>query len=291
MNPIVKTQFRENLQYLATETWKRSFYTVPRAGKVHADASYRVERSSYPGQDILYCISGRGTVRTAGTLLQVRTGQVAWIDCETPHAHWADAADPWTLLWFRLDGPDLANCRIRLWGNRAPVVSVTDGALLTVWFERLFGLLRLRESHIDLKLHIQVAAFFVMLGEALDGGSDAAYPASLRYVLKGLRAQPNREWSSSDLEQIGGKSAAHLRRLFRTHLHTTPRHWLTRERVMLAQKLLLDGDISIANVAEKCGFSDVYHFGREFKKNVGISPSAWRRSERGIAQTDPLSTA
>jgi len=40
---------------------------------------------------------------------------------------------------------------------------------------------------------------------------------------------------------------------------------------------------SLAEVAEACGFCDVYHFGREFKRSVGISPAAWRRSELSAA--------
>ena len=44
--------------------------------------------------------------------------------------------------------------------------------------------------------------------------------------------------------------------------------------------MLRDGS-PIASVAEACGFCDVYHFSREFKRVVGASPAAWRRKELG----------
>lgn len=45
---------------------------------------------------------------------------------------------------------------------------------------------------------------------------------------------------------------------------------------MQAQSLLVQGDQPLAEVAEACGFCDVYHFGREFKRSVGISPARLR---------------
>jgi AraC-like DNA-binding protein len=44
--------------------------------------------------------------------------------------------------------------------------------------------------------------------------------------------------------------------------------------------MLRDGS-PIASVAEACGFCDVYHFSREFKRVVGAAPAAWRRKELG----------
>ena len=52
---------------------------------------------------------------------------------------------------------------------------------------------------------------------------------------------------------------------------------------MRAQLLLLESGVSLARIADLCGFCDVYHLGREFKRLVGIPPAAWRRSEIGAA--------
>ena len=68
--------------------------------------------------------------------------------------------------------------------------------------------------------------------------------------------------------------------VFRKHLRESPRRWRIRERLIAAQSLIRENAL-IAGVAEACGFCDVYHFGREFKRVVGTSPAAWRRAEFG----------
>ena len=61
----------------------------------------------------------------------------------------------------------------------------------------------------------------------------------------------------------------------------SPREWLQRERLTYAQSLMTSGDAKLAEIAGICGFCDVYHFGRAFKRAVGVSPAAWRRGELG----------
>ena len=39
-------------------------------------------------------------------------------------------------------------------------------------------------------------------------------------------------------------------------------------------------DLAIAEVAEKCGFSDPSHFARRFRKRFGVTPIQYRRALR-----------
>lgn len=68
------------------------------------------------------------------------------------------------------------------------------------------------------------------------------------------------------MSSVGGVSPSQVRRLFARYLRTTPRRWLTRERLIHAQTLIVQDRYVLAEVAERCGFCDVYHFSREFKR-------------------------
>ncbi|PSJ58461.1 AraC family transcriptional regulator [Mesorhizobium ephedrae] len=278
---LEKTTFLESLHYVPEPGWTRTAFSVLRAGKVAAAPDYRVARAVHPGQDVIYCLSGGGTVETLGQRLEVRPGQLAWIANEAPHAHMADPADPWTVLWFRLDGPDPAALRAKLFGDGPPRVAFAESANPAAWFDRLFVAMRGRDARLDLRLNQFVAEFLTMVDHALAGTAAQNVPAPLAAALGAMRADLGLPWSASDLSAVTGLGHSQTRRLFRKHLRTGPRQWLIRERLMHAQALLVESDAPLAEIAEQCGFCDVYHFGREFKRSVGIAPAAWRRSELG----------
>jgi transcriptional regulator GlxA family with amidase domain len=78
-----------------------------------------------------------------------------------------------------------------------------------------------------------------------------------------------------------------VRRLFRRHLRTSPHQWLLRERLTRAQTLMSDSPLSLAEIAELCGFCDVYHFSREFRRSIGLPPASWRKHEIGRTRRTP----
>ncbi len=77
-----------------------------------------------------------------------------------------------------------------------------------------------------------------------------------------------------------GISKGYLFRSFRQEMGITPMNYLNRYRVNRAKELLTVSDKSITEVALFVGFSDSAHFTRLFQKEVGVSPSAYRRGQR-----------
>ena len=136
-------------------------FSVMRAGKVAAGPDYGIERPNHTGQDILYCLSGRRRRDARAKAARCEPGQIVWIANEEPHAHFADPISPWTLLWFRLDGPFLPTLRRRLF-NAGPLrVSMPEeGIVADVVRSSLRHYARARIGQ-DLRLNQLVGDFLV----------------------------------------------------------------------------------------------------------------------------------
>lgn len=276
-----KSSFLESLHYVPDTMWTAAAYTIVRAGMVSAGPDYRVVRDRHVGQDILFCLSGAGTVETLGRRFEIGPGQLAWIANELPHAHYAHPENPWTLRWFRVDGPNTLALREKIFGDSEPIVSVAEPMVLQAWFDRLFLAMRGGGTGLDLRLNQFVGEFLSIVDTAVRGDGQGGSPEQLSAVLLAMRGDLGRSWSGKDLASLAGLSPSHIRRLFRKHLRTSPHQWLLRERLTHAQALISDSGMAMSEIAEVCGFCDVYHFSREFKRSIGIPPATWRKREHG----------
>lgn len=73
-------------------------------------------------------------------------------------------------------------------------------------------------------------------------------------------------------------SPVQFRRVFREAYGCAPSEYLMRLRLERACDLLrAEGDYSVSETAEMCGFSSLYYFSRAFKKHMGITPGRYRR--------------
>lgn len=79
-----------------------------------------------------------------------------------------------------------------------------------------------------------------------------------------------------DLASESNMSTFHFARSFKKTTGHSPHKYLTTMRLEKAMTLLPQ-DIPLAEVASESGFSDQAHFTRVFKKNVGVTPAAYRR--------------
>lgn len=72
-------------------------------------------------------------------------------------------------------------------------------------------------------------------------------------------------------------SPAYLTRLLKRETGQTFVQYLTARRISLARELLLHTNLSIKEIASRCGFMDEAYFGRRFRLYEKTSPTAFRR--------------
>ena len=66
-------------------------------------------------------------------------------------------------------------------------------------------------------------------------------------------------------------------RRFKAETGTTPYHWITNQRVLLAERLLEETDETIERIATRVGFSNATAFRHHFARLRGTSPQRYRR--------------
>jgi AraC family transcriptional regulator len=83
--------------------------------------------------------------------------------------------------------------------------------------------------------------------------------------------------SLEDLARVAGVSRFHFARQFRAYTGESPMGYLVRTRVERAKTLLRDSHARVVDISAELGFADQSHFGRTFRRMVGMPPSAYAR--------------
>jgi AraC family transcriptional regulator len=83
--------------------------------------------------------------------------------------------------------------------------------------------------------------------------------------------------SVDEVANACGISADQFGTIFKRSTGISPHRWLVLQRVERAKSLLRRSDGSLADIAVACGFANQSHFTRVFSREVGLSPTQWRR--------------
>ncbi len=89
-----------------------------------------------------------------------------------------------------------------------------------------------------------------------------------------------KNWTLEEMAALIPFSSSRFHTLYKTLFGTTPTKDLIDMRVSLAKSLLRSNqDMPLADVAEKLGYNDQYHFIRQFKSVTGQTPGKYRKKK------------
>ncbi len=84
----------------------------------------------------------------------------------------------------------------------------------------------------------------------------------------------------SEFAEIANRSTSTFRREFEDYYQTTPGKWLTGKRLEKASLLLKTSSKTISELTFDCGFKNVSHFSKSFKKKFKFSPTEYRQQNK-----------
>ncbi|WP_051792451.1 GlxA family transcriptional regulator [Amycolatopsis jejuensis] len=85
----------------------------------------------------------------------------------------------------------------------------------------------------------------------------------------------------ADLAAHASRSARSFARIFTDEMGTSPIKWLNAARVDQARELLETTDLTVDDIAVRCGLGTPANFRRHFRRATGTTPSSYRRMFAG----------
>lgn len=110
--------------------------------------------------------------------------------------------------------------------------------------------------------------------------SEVPYFHDLLKIRKKILSDPSINWKIKDLAKEITLSPAYFQVLYKKAFGTTCLSDIIENKITTAKEFLLSTDMSITEIASELGYSQVYHFIRQFKKSTGVTPGAFRKSMR-----------
>jgi AraC family transcriptional activator of pobA len=244
---------------------------------------------------LLYLQSGSGEVLFDSERVQVCAPSVVYVPAQVVHGfHWAGQVEGQVITAAQ---PPLESIAQVLAPNLLAAVRKPQVIALPRWPTEDDPLLPLclalrEEYHNRAREHVasSMALLLALLIQALRHGQEAPdpahRPASRRsQQLTGFRELVDRHYREH--RPLGfyagelGMTLATLGRLCQEHLGMTPMNVINARLVLEAKRVLGHSDASVKQIAHELGFADVGYFSRFFRKQCGVSPSAFRVEKPG----------
>ncbi len=232
---------------------------------------WKMNANLHEYSEILYCQKGRGKVTINGDVIEISEKQFLWIPPNYIHQYDCPNAQVICAVFSN----DLIPLFFKALKGRYYCVSAIDAKELSVVLDMLYELKK--EDYLTVSGYLNLICAWVIKHSEFENARQTdgiLYQKVISYI-------STHYTEDITLARIASKFGYNEKYLSHTLHNLTGIHFrqlISFYRINHSKMLLTNSkDMSISSIATKCGFNSLNTFNREFKRMVGISPSAYRR--------------
>lgn len=229
---------------------------------------------------ILRCGKGEGVIYIDGAPIALHENDFILIPANYPHEYYA-VSEPWEVNWIVFGGDACPKLLRDLNLDKPTVLSVTDNTIPKGLFTNIYVSVKS-----DLVFGHQIASGYVydlilwfkqtiMLSEMnkLRKNSQQILSMAIRYIEDNVQ----RDITLREIAEHIGISQQHMCRIFREHMNVHSTEYITRIRLNMAMEMILNTNLSMAEIAQHCGFRSASYFSTVFGKYENMTPNNYRK--------------
>ncbi len=265
----------------------KSLYVTNIGYYPNAKYHFRQREKGIEQHILLYCISGCGWIEVARRKLKINENQVVVLPAGLSHRYASDNAKPWSIYWFHFKG-----LHAQFYSNRLTTPLCLEPSNTSrnedriSLFENIYNSLAMGYSVENLyyaSVSLQYFLCSILFQNQFDNlAEEAFFPHdTVSQCIHFMRENIERKLTLNDLADFVKLSNSHLTSLFKSKTGYSPIDYFISLKLQKACQYLDHTPMKIAQISPKVGIDDPLYFSRIFQKKMGVSPSEYRKKEKG----------
>jgi len=228
---------------------------------------------------LIHCVTkGRGTVTVDGATHLVKKGEIFVIRPNVPVSYTSSSEDTWSFAWVGFRGTD---CKYYMKEAGIGEDTVVKKANAKVFLAAVKNCIDYYGNAADTPSQAKFTSFLMEAFDSLSARKGSAVrlePSSqVERALEFIEYNYMRGISAGDVALQLSIDRTHFFRIFKAKTGVSPEQYITKYRVEKALDLLKEDRHTVTEIASLVGVSDVYYFSKLFKKNMGKSPTEYKK--------------
>ncbi len=266
-------------QYLVHPDLSHSYLAdrgVILSGISHLVKPYTVQRSNPGYHVLLFSVSGKGDLLAGGERRTIGPGELLVAPSVSEYRY--EASREWSCVWFHLamDAP---------WSKAFPeqvtVVNARHVNFISSLTEQYLAERQHRiadSNSVDRALASLIIMFVDReLRQLGQSRKDHDIRTRIEHVWEKVVANLAYPWTTRALASEADMSASQFSRQVKIFYKATPMAVVLDYRMQRASEMLAFTDYTLESIAENIGYETAFSFSRAFKRQVGKSPSEFRK--------------
>jgi AraC-like DNA-binding protein len=229
-----------------------------------------------PDHDLWWVLEGRGQITLNGQRIEIKPGRCFILRPGTEIRATQDLAYRLLVFAVHFEPHDPASLAPFPFEGQF----VQDREFLEIMARHCENFFQRGDSAARMQSAALVQQILLKLWDELQHPQLSAADRSIGQLMQTIRLEPGQPWKVAEMARQAGLSRSQFTRRFQRVAGMPPNAFVIQARLDRSKQLLLETDMSLANIAEALGYQDIFFFSRQFKAVTGLAPSHLRNSAR-----------
>lgn len=251
---------------------KKLFFYIVCAGHFIYENDYILKRENYNSFLIMYVINGKLTVFYENKTYSAAKGDIVFLNCYKEHGYKSEGN--LETVWFHFDGNISKEYFNMIYDSIGCVISNKSYILKDEILE-IFEACK-KEAINEFEIFSQICKILSGLYSVCQ--NNYLKQNSMKEIIEYINSNYAKEITIKDLAKKIMISEYHFIRMFKKEIGYTPHEYIIKTKINNAKIMLKSSNLTIKEIAYKCGFSSESAFSNCFKKNTGMTALEFRNA-------------